>query len=287
MKLLLGLLALPAMVILGLQFWRFSDVRMADRIWQRLSRMAPAHPERFDPARIEGLPEPARRYFLFTIRPGARLATVAGITMAGELSLGTKDAPNDQPMQAAQILAPPHGLVWKLRAGRGLMRVSGSDGITGTHSWVRFWLMGVLPVMRAGGTTDHARAAFGRLVAEAAFWAPAALLPQKGVTWEAVDENTARARVTYQTMSQTVDIHVDQEGRPLWVMIPRWTDANADKVYRMQPFGGFVSAFREFDGFMLPTRVDGGNFFGTEDYFPFYKARVGNVRFIVGGQGTR
>ena len=55
----------------------------------------------------------------------------------------------------------------------------------------------------------------------------------------------------------------------------------------MQPFGGFVSAFREFDGFMLPTRVDGGNFFGTEDYFPFYKARVGNVRFILGGQGTR
>ena len=168
MKPLLALLALPAAVILALQFWRFSDMRMADRTWQRLLEMALERPERFDPAGIEELPEPARRYFLFTVRPGARLATVAEITMSGALSLGTKDAPNYQPMEADQILAPPHGLVWKLRAGRGLMRVSGSDGIIGAHSWVRFWLMGLIPVVRAGGTTDHARAAFGRVVAEAA-----------------------------------------------------------------------------------------------------------------------
>lgn len=33
--------------------------------------------------------------------------------------------------------------------------------------------------------------------------------------------------------------------------------------------------------FTLPTRVDGGNHFDTADYFPFFQARVEDVRFPV------
>jgi hypothetical protein len=183
-------------------------------------------------------------------------------------------------MQAEQILAPPYGLLWKLSAGRGALRISGSDGFDGEISWVRFWLLKTLPIVRAGGTRDHARAAFGRVVAEAVFWAPAALLPQHGVTWEAVDADTARATVAYNGMTQSVDVTLAQDGQPTTVVIARWSDANADKVYRLQPFGGHLSEFRDFDGYRLATRVEGGNFIGTADYFPFYKANVDELRFV-------
>ena len=52
-------------------------------------------------------------------------------------------------------------------------------------------------------------------------------------------------------------------------------------IYRLQPFGGFLSEFRDFDGYRLPTRVEGGNFIGTEAYFPFYKAQVDHLRFVL------
>ena len=123
-------------------------------------------------------------------------------------------------MRAEQILAPPHGLVWKVSAGTGLMRISGSDGIEGDESWSRFWLMGVVPV-GAGGHADDWRAAFGRVVAEAAFWTPAALLPQNGVTWDTVDGSTVRATVVHRGMTQAVEVHVDDNGPPIWVMILR------------------------------------------------------------------
>jgi hypothetical protein len=236
---------------------------------------------------VAELPEPARRYFLFTILQGTRLGIVAEISMVGEIGLGSKEDPRYQPMRAEQILAPPRGLVWQVEAGRGAMRMSGSDGLEGDRSWIRFWLLGTVPVVRAGGGEDHWRSAFGRVVSEGAFWVPASLLPQNGVTWEAVDENTARAAVTHRGVTQTVDIRVDAEGRPLWVSFPRWTDANPEGVYRIQPFGGYLSGFREFDGYRLPTRVDGGNFFGTEDYFPFYRARVEGVRILTGEGGVR
>lgn len=265
-------------VAIGLQLWRWTDNRRAGRARARLARLGEGPVSSYDPSLVEDLPEPARRYFAYTIAPGAPVRTVTEIRMRGEIGLGTKDKPNYLPMHAEQILAPPHGLVWELRAGKGLMHISGSDGFDGETSWVRFWLLNSVPIVRAGGSIDHVRAAFGRVVAEAVFWAPAALLPGNGVSWDAVSANIARATVTHDDMVQTVDVTVAEDGRPEMVVIPRWTDANPERTYRLQPFGGFLSEFGEFDGYKLPTRVEGGNFIGTEAYFPFYKARVENIR---------
>lgn len=77
------------------------------------------------------------------------------------------------------------------------------------------------------------------MVAEGAFWTPAALLPGKHV---------------------------------------RWSNENPDRRYRLQPFGGYLADFREFGGYRLPASVEGGNHFGTDAYFPFYKATVTEVR---------
>lgn len=267
------------LVVVALQVWRLRDRSLAAAAWRSLRNRARS-PGSFDPATLAELPGPARRFFEFAIAPGAPLATVAEIVMHGELGLGTKDEPRYAAMRAEQILAPPYGLVWEVVMGRGALRIAGSDGCADSISWVRFWLAGTVPVVRAGGTPDHLRAALGRVVAEAAFWAPASLLPQFGVGWEAAADNVARATVRHAGMTQTVDVTVAPDGRPLAVVIPRWTDANPDRQFRLQPFGGYLSAFRSFDGFRLPTRVEGGNFFGTDDYFPFYKAEVETVRFI-------
>ena len=67
---------------------------------------------------------------------------------------------------------------------------------------------------------------------------------------------------------------VNADGQPDWVSIQRWSNANPQGVYREQPFGGELADFRSVQGFRVPFQVDGGNFFGTPDYFPFYRARV-------------
>jgi len=54
-------------------------------------------PGQFEIGMVSGLPEPARRFLEFAIRPGTRLTTVVEITMVGQLSLGTKDDPKYQP----------------------------------------------------------------------------------------------------------------------------------------------------------------------------------------------
>lgn len=266
-------------VVFALQAWRAVDALGSAEKGRRLAARATGEPTHFDPAMVDDLPAPARRFLVHAIQPGTPIRPVAKLRMHGEIGLGTQSAPAYQQIKASEVLALPHGFVFRVDAGRGLLRLSGSDGLAGTESWSRFWLLQLLPAIRDAGD-DHRRAAFGRLVAEAVFWTPAALLPRDGILWSAVDETTARVRVEHGDLAQDVDVTVDDAGRPTQVMLQRWTNANRQKQYREQPFGGFLYDFDEIDGYRLPTRVEAGNHFGTDDYFPFYKVTVDEITFV-------
>lgn len=259
--------------LLGAQALRFTDQRDAAAAWETLAALAQRDPAAFDLAMIEGLPEPAQRYFRFAIAPGTPLKRVALIEMTGRFGLGDKAEHQFYPMRARQILAPPHGFVWAPRIGAGMMRMSGSDALVEGRAWTRFWLLGTIPLVRTAGTRDLARSAAGRLIGEA-FWAPATLLPGEGVQWEPVNNDTARAVFSIDGERHAVDLTVGPDGRPLNVVLQRWSDANQQKVFRWQPFGAAFEQFGTFEGFTVPTRVLGGNLFGTPDHFPFFQAEV-------------
>ena len=269
------LLLLPVVAGLTLTAWRQFDHRADAKASKRLASELPIEPARFDPEMIAELPEPARRYFLYTIEPGTPLYAVANISMTGRFGMGVKTKPDYLDMTATQTLAMPAGFVWRMRARRGLFRLSGSD----SERWTRFWLMGLLPVARSGGDPDHTRSAFGRYVAEAVFWTPAAVLPGPGVSWELVNSDCARLNVTYHGLSQSVDVTVAPNGQPTMVRFERWSNANPEKQHRLQPFGGYLSEFRSFEGYRLPSHVEAGNHFGTDQYFPFFVVDVTAVEF--------
>ena len=69
-----------------------------------------------------------------------------------------------------------------------------------------------------------------RVVAEGAFWVPTSLLPSESVRWEPVDDNTARAILSYGEFEQAIDITVCPDGQPKAVMIQRWSNENPEKI---------------------------------------------------------
>ncbi|WGH78561.1 DUF6544 family protein [Jannaschia ovalis] len=281
-RLALGLAALLALGAGAALALRAADARAEGALRAALlkaGRDAPA--PAFHPAMLDGLPAPARRFFRFAIAPGTPLRIAATIEMGGTLSLGPRDDARDQPMTARQILAPPHGFLWQVETG-GAMRLTGSDALGAGTSSTRFRLLSALPVVRVAGDPNHFRSAFGRMVGEGLFWTPAAFLPQAqsgwdALAWEAVDGDTARVVVAKYGLEQAAEITVDPEGRLLRVVFRRWSNENAARRYRLQPFGGDVSGFARFDGFGLPTRVTGGNHYGTELYHPFFKAKATRI----------
>jgi hypothetical protein len=277
-----ALLTIAALVVFGAAVvshfvYRF-DLLAARSAWTAVvaEEATPAQP--FDPAVLSGLPEPARRYLAYSIAPGTPLRTTVELEMRGEFALGDRHEHRVLHMRARQVLAPPHAFVWAPQLGSGLRRISGSDGYVAGRAWTRFWLLGIVPVARASGTSDLARSAAGRSLMEA-IWAPASLLPQAGARWEPVDDSTARVTFDSGDGPLSMSVRIAPDGRPLSVQMLRWSDANPERVFRWQPFGGTLEAWGEFGGYTIPTRVEVGNHFGTEEYFPFFRAQIVSAHY--------
>lgn len=276
------LLALAALLIAAaaLGLWVHSrDRAQAARVWDALEASRKAAPPAYDPSMVAGLPEIAQRYFARAIEPGTPLLRLVRLEMKGSFIMNG----NEMPMTARQILAPPaQGFVWQAEVGSGLMRFGGSDGYfragAAEESWTKFWLHGLIPLARIGGTNDHARAAATRVMMEA-IWAPATLLPQFGAKWVQTGLDSAEVRFADSPGLEPMRIRFDAEGTPLEVMALRWTDANPEKVYRLQPFGGRLLEMGRHAGFLIPTRVEMGNMFGTPDYAPFFLATITSAEF--------
>lgn len=276
---LLSGVALAALgVVIGL--WVHSrDQAEMRAVWASLESARKADPPRFDPAEIADLPEVAQRYLSRAIAPGTPLHRVVRLEMEGSFIMNG----NAMPMTARQILAPPaQGFVWRAEIGSGLMRFAGSDGYhaqgDAATSWTRFWLHGLIPLARVGGTDDHIRAAATRVMLEAV-WVPASLLPRYGAEWVQTGPDSAEVRFAEVRGIEPMQLTVDAEGNPVEVSALRWTDANPDKVYRLQPFGGRLLEMTRHQGFLVPTRVEMGNMWGTPGYAPFFLATITRAEF--------
>jgi len=279
-KIILLSLTIILVAAIALGLWVHSrDRAQAARVWTALEAAREGEPTRYDPATVEGLPEIAQRYFARAIEPGTPLHRMVRLEMEGSFIMNG----NALPMTARQILAPPaRGFVWQAEIGTGLMRFGGSDGYHRAddreESWTKFWLHGLIPLARIGGTEDHARAAAARVMLESV-WAPATLLPQFGAEWAQTGPDSAELRFTDAPGLGPMHITFDAEGNPVEVWAMRWTDANPDKVFRLQPFGGRMLEMARHQGFLIPVQVELGNMYGTPEYAPFFLATITAAEF--------
>jgi hypothetical protein len=242
----------------------------------------PARPpvERYDAAMVAGLPEIAQRYFRHAIAPGTAVYSTVVLEMEGTFLLGDKDNFQTYTMSARQVLRTPDQFVWMPRMRSGAMTISGSDALVGGEAWTRFWLLGLVPVAQDRTSPDLVRSAQFRAAVESALSLPTSLLPMNGVDWEQVDEN--RARLTFRRFSPAIilDMTLDQSGAVQEVVGQRWSNANPDKTFRLQPFGGTMGADRTFQGLTIPTAIAAGNHYGTSDYLPFFQVRITSAKYF-------
>ncbi|HEX8533820.1 MAG TPA: DUF6544 family protein [Allosphingosinicella sp.] len=254
-------------------------MQQAEDAWRRIASRSTSAPERFSPAMVAELPEIGRRYFNYAIEPGTPLLTTVELEMDGTFLLGDRQSHQTYSMQARQILQPPSQFVWIPRLQSGMMRITGSDALVGGEAWTRFWLLGLVPVADSRSSPDLVRSAAFRSAMEG-IWVPACLLPRHGVTWEQTGPNEARLHFTKLSPTLILRLALAPDGSVREVVGERWSNANADQQFRLQPFGGTIHGNDRFGGYRIPTNVRVGNHYGTADYLPFFQARVRGARFL-------
>lgn len=244
--------------------------------------------EPFEPGMVEAVPEPGRRFLLRSIAPGTPLAESVSLVMDGSIWLSREGTP--LAMRSREVLAPPRGFVWCARVGRWPRSMRGYDVYldgprrdAAAHRGdgrgeMRWWVWGVLPVVRSSGP-DFRRSAIGRLLGEAVF-VPSVLLPHRGGRWERVD--ATRARVVLRAAGEKVPLTLDiaPDGALRRVSLPRWNGDPRNGPVGYLPFVcDRIVEERTFGGYTVPTRFRAGWSLGTPDAFPFFEARIREARY--------
>jgi hypothetical protein len=255
-------------------------INEAEEAYARIAVPVAPPARRFDPDQVSELPEIARRYFRHSIAAGTPLYSVVEIEMAGNFLLGDRHKFQTYEMSARQVLRPPAEFVWIPRLRSGLMRITGSDAYAAGEAWTRFWLMGLAPVANVNSSPDMVRSAQFRGAVEGALWLPTTLLPENGARWEQAGPNEARVTLTRISPAVVLHLTLSENGAVREVVGQRWSNANPEQRFRLQPFGGTMGAEKTFQGLTIPTLISAGNHYGTEDYLPFFQARVRKARFF-------
>jgi hypothetical protein len=219
---------------------------------------------------VEGLPEPARRFFLHSIAPGTPLASRLRWTYSGELRPG-KGLPW-LPLKAQQVLVAGRGFVWQARVGRGPLFLTGDDHYLDGKSRMLIKLFGLFPVVNASGE-DIARSAMGRLLIEC-FAMPSTLLPGENVSIEEVDDSRFTVQVHHRGQTTPFTLTVSESGQLQSIELPRWGNLTVDRSYQYIPYGGTVSDDRTFGGYTIPGKASVGWWFGEPDYLEVVRLTI-------------
>lgn len=274
---------LPTLVFLGALMLTVCAGLFANRVKREARARALARGLRqeeplgvFEPAMLDDVPEPARRYLARAIAPGAPLARSVRLRLDGSIRLSAEGPPAR--MMSEEVLAPARGYVWSARVRSGALPIRGYDLYAAGSGEMRWWLAGLLPVVRVSGA-DFDRSAIGRFVGEAVF-VPSMLVPHTGAVWEAVDADRARVRRTVDGEEVVSTLRIDEEGRLVEVEVLRW---NADEQNGPVGYLPFVvrcsGGERASGGFTLPAGVAAGWRTESGEVEPFFEAEVVEADF--------
>jgi hypothetical protein len=119
-------------------------------------------------------------------------------------------------------------------------------------------------------------------MAAEAVWAPAALLPSRGVDWTAPSDEVAVAAFAIDGEPVEVALTLDPAGAVRRGQLRRWGNSTDDGRYAAIPFGADVSADARFGGCTIPTRLAASWWFDTDRQFEFIRLALHSAAFPSG-----
>jgi hypothetical protein len=209
---------------------------------------------------LTGLPDPVRRYLRYTGIIGRPVPGTIRLHQEGRMRPGPGQP--WMPLQAEEHYSvQPPGFVWAgtLRAGPVTV-ARARDMYAEGHGRMLVKVASLWPVADASGTqTDQA--AMMRYLSEM-IWFPAAFLAGN-ISFEAVDDSSARVTLTDHGQTATGILFFDPQGRLTNFVAKRYRAADASDP---ETWSTPVTGYGEFEGLRLPScgkavyQLPGGDF---------------------------
>ena len=236
---ILGLTVIVAIaVVYGVHRWQVETKKMQAKL--EASRL-PNGTKQYNPDELRGLPAPVQRYFRAVLKDGQPIISAVSVEHKGTFNL-SEAGEQWKPFTSIQrVTTQPPGFDWEARiAMMPGLNVRVHDAYIAGEGILHASLLGLVSLVDLRGTPEAAQGELMRFFAEAS-WYPTALLPSQGVTWEAVNDTSAKATLKDNDITLTMlfrfngddliqSVHAEARGRTVaGAVIPtpwegRWSD---------------------------------------------------------------
>lgn len=226
---------------------------------------------------LDQLPVPVARYFRVALKEGQPFIRSARITQTGQFRASEAED-GWVPFKATEYFSSrPPGFVWDAGIRLApLMDARVRDGYVAGQGSMQVKVLALAPIIDERGKAELNAGALQRYLAEAV-WFPTALLPGEGVSWSAIDDDTALATLTDSSATVSLEFHFNDAGEITEVFTPgRYREVNGK--YELTPWAGSFRRYEERGGMRIPLegevewRLPGGN-------LPYWKGRLVEVEF--------
>lgn len=228
-----------------------------------------------DEAALSALPDPVQRYLAFAFPKGVPEARLVRLTSEGqfrrpqseEFSFTTAEQviAVSEPALMFSATTPVVPGVW----------ARAYDYFAGGEMEMKAKILSTLTVVDERETPALNTISLRRWLLESALY-PFALLPGGPVTWEPMNDTSARAIVTADGLQSSMIVFFDETGAITHMV----AEENGDLTTPYHGSGEHVTRtdYREVQGVMIPhafviSRMAGG------ELYPFFKARLTDLRF--------
>ena len=271
-------LAVLAIGLLGLVA-STNSLRFDRRVARQARQMWAGSTERprIDRRSLAELPALVRRYMAEAVR-GRELA-VGSVRLRHGGAFRTKLDGAWLPIRGDEYFAAdPPGFLWwgRVRIVPGLWVEARDRSVRGVGNMLISLESTLTLADNTGSELDQG--ALQRLLAEMV-WFPTAFLDDRFVSWSAVDDRRARARLCVNGREVACDFHFGNDGLPTAVSADRYRDVGGGKAV-LTPWSGQYRDYREKDGLLVPYLVT-VSWLADAQWIPYARFQMERLEFDV------
>lgn len=255
----------------GNRRWERATARMAAQLSERASVSAD---RAFSAEDLQGLPAPVARYFRFALTLGQPLLAQVRLCQEGELRLGGFGSSWKRFTAVQHLTADPPGFLWDARIFLGpWLPIQVRDSYIGGMGSGQMRIASLFSLAGQSHRPDIDAGSLHRYLAEAV-WCPTALLPSRGVQWEFVSDDTARATLAHGGAKVALEFSFSDQGE----IVRAYTPARFREVNGTFVSTPWVCRYRDyslFHGMRVPLQGE-MEWLLPEGRFPCFRSRLLN-----------
>lgn len=222
---------------------------------------------------LAGLPAPVQRWLKLSGAVGKEKSNLVHVKQKIEMRL--QEGKAWMPAEAEQYFTVDKpGFVWKVKAKLApLVNFTGRDMYYKGHGYMKIKVLSLFTVADGYGK-EIDQSTMLRYLGECASFPTMALSPY--IKWEAIDDNSARAVMSYEGITDSGVVTFDDQGNIVRYMAKRYRDVKGSNV--LTEFYANMKDHKEVKGIRIPTAWEAGWKLETGD-FTWFKAELTEVEY--------